>query len=356
MNRGVFILALLAVVLPAQAGEFWSKLWRNADQRGEALMRQGDAKNAANEYADPSRKAFAKLKAGDYQGAAKDLASVQGSDAAYNRGNALAYSGDLQGALAAYDAALKADPNNQDAKHNRDLVAQQLKQQNGQSPKSGSQNNGQGKSGDSTGADKQQGDRQGQSASGQNPENQNSGNQKSGNQNTGKQNMGKQNADNQNMGKQNEQGSNQQNQNQAGQHQGDNATSANAGDDKNVSYNHDDTKYQKAQPKSGNGAQQQGQQPADQHKANGQQQSAGAAKDEAEQARRDAEASLGQATAGEKNDGENKSGASDGFIAPKTENQLAQEQWLRSIPDDPAGLLRRKFMIEHLIRQQKAQQ
>jgi Ca-activated chloride channel family protein len=37
--------------------------------------------------------------------------------------------------------------------------------------------------------------------------------------------------------------------------------------------------------------------------------------------------------------------------AQPSEQQLAQEQWLRQIPDDPGGLLRRKFMIEHLIRQ-----
>jgi Ca-activated chloride channel family protein len=40
---------------------------------------------------------------------------------------------------------------------------------------------------------------------------------------------------------------------------------------------------------------------------------------------------------------------------PQTEQQLALEQWLRQIPDDPGGLLRRKFMIEHLMKQQQVQ-
>jgi Ca-activated chloride channel family protein len=40
---------------------------------------------------------------------------------------------------------------------------------------------------------------------------------------------------------------------------------------------------------------------------------------------------------------------------PRTEQQLALEQWLRQIPDDPGGLLRRKFMIEHLMKQQQVQ-
>lgn len=28
------------------------------------------------------------------------------------------------------------------------------------------------------------------------------------------------------------------------------------------------------------------------------------------------------------------------------------DQWLRQIPDSPAGLLRRQFLIEHMMRQQ----
>jgi Ca-activated chloride channel family protein len=71
--------------------------------------------------------------------------------------------------------------------------------------------------------------------------------------------------------------------------------------------------------------------------------------DDAEQARRDTAASVGQ---------RNGPVASDGKPALQgrpTEQQLAQQQWLRAIPDDPGGLLRRKFLIEHMLRQQKGQ-
>jgi Ca-activated chloride channel family protein len=34
-----------------------------------------------------------------------------------------------------------------------------------------------------------------------------------------------------------------------------------------------------------------------------------------------------------------------------SEQDLALQQWLHQVPDDPAGLLRRKFMLEHLLRQ-----
>ncbi len=47
--------------------------------------------------------------------------------------------------------------------------------------------------------------------------------------------------------------------------------------------------------------------------------------------------------------------ANDSSQTPVSEQQLALEQWLRQVPDDPAGLLRRKFMVEHLMRQKRRQ-
>jgi Ca-activated chloride channel family protein len=37
---------------------------------------------------------------------------------------------------------------------------------------------------------------------------------------------------------------------------------------------------------------------------------------------------------------------------PRSEQALALDQWMRSIPDDSGELLRRKFQIEHLMKQQ----
>ncbi|MCB1767384.1 MAG: hypothetical protein KDJ22_15225 [Candidatus Competibacteraceae bacterium] len=42
-------------------------------------------------------------------------------------------------------------------------------------------------------------------------------------------------------------------------------------------------------------------------------------------------------------------------LTQPSENEQALNQWLRRIPDDPSGLLRRKFWLEHLRRQQQAQ-
>jgi Ca-activated chloride channel family protein len=41
---------------------------------------------------------------------------------------------------------------------------------------------------------------------------------------------------------------------------------------------------------------------------------------------------------------------------PATEQSLALDQWLRGIPEDSAELLQRKFMIEHMLRQQGNEQ
>jgi len=38
---------------------------------------------------------------------------------------------------------------------------------------------------------------------------------------------------------------------------------------------------------------------------------------------------------------------------PSSEAAIALDQWLRQIPEDPSGLLRRKFMLDHLRREQE---
>jgi Ca-activated chloride channel family protein len=298
MRNRLLVLALLVCVAQAHAESAWSKLWRNADQRGEALLQKGDAKAAAGEFTDLRRKSYAEFKAGEYVAAAHDLAAFDDSDAHYNRGNALAHAGDLQGALKAYDAALKRDPHNEDARHNRDVVEKALKQQQ---QKNAAENNSQAGKQDGKQDSKQGGTKDGQGhsrSSAQNPA-------------------------------------------QAGQ---------------------TDSRAAAGQNKPGTQPQPAGNQTAGQGESHDAQQDAqkkpGDKSDDAEQARRDAEAGMkssGQNQAAKAGPG----GAADGrdaqtASAPLTEKQISQDQWLRSIPDDPGGLLRRKFLIEHMMRQQRA--
>ena len=119
--------ALPALLLCATAhAEGMASLWRTPDQRAEAELRAGHAAAAAQLYTDPRRKAWAQLQAGDYRAAADSYASLSTPEAAYNRGNALVRTGDLQQALEAYNEALALNPDDADARRNRDLVVQAL--------------------------------------------------------------------------------------------------------------------------------------------------------------------------------------------------------------------------------------
>ncbi len=340
------MMALLAIALPAQAGSNWERLWFNADQRGEKLLQQGDAGAAARVYRDPRRRAYAEMKAGDYRQAASELGQLHDSDSDYNRGNALAKLGDLKGALDAYDAALKSDPKNHDAQHNRDLVEKALKQQQ---PQQNGQQNGQQK-------DNKSGGKQGSNSGGQGSQSgkgaNNSGAQQSAGNNsapTGKSGgkpAGENSAAQQNAQQTRKPGANG---NQAQQNPQKNSGKQNPGQQEN------NANAQSGQGQSGATAanMKQAAKPAN-PSANGQFTN-GQSADEAAQAKMDAAAGLAASKPGAAGN-RIANAAPAGQTAPLSEQQLSKEQWLRNIPDDPGGLLRRKFMIEYMLRQQKAQQ
>lgn len=127
-RRGlVFSLAVVAsgaMMQPnAAQASVWKNLWATADQQGQTAFAAQDFAGAASAFENPDWKGAAAYRAGDYVTAA----GLAGSD--YNRGNALAKAGQLEQALAAYDAALEATPDDGDAQFNRDLIADLLKQQ-----------------------------------------------------------------------------------------------------------------------------------------------------------------------------------------------------------------------------------
>lgn len=128
------LLCLAGLLCTAARAEGATSLWRTPDQRAEAELRAGHAAAAAQLYTDPRRKAWAQLQAGDYRAAADSYASLSTPEAAYNRGNALVRTGALQQALEAYNEALALNPDDADARRNRDLVTQAL--QGAQPPRS----------------------------------------------------------------------------------------------------------------------------------------------------------------------------------------------------------------------------
>jgi Ca-activated chloride channel family protein len=131
-RRGwLLLLPLVALPLlpaPAQATT-WHDLWQRPDQQAAQALHQGHAKQAQQLARDPAWRGVAAYRAGDYAAARQALQQARGGDAAYNLGNTLARQGEYPQAIAAYDRALKLDPDNADAKANRKAVEDWLRQQ-----------------------------------------------------------------------------------------------------------------------------------------------------------------------------------------------------------------------------------
>ena len=106
----------------------WKDLWQTPDQQGAQALEDGDLEAAQSLFNDSQWRGSAAYKAGNYDQAIDDYLGAETADAHYNRGNSLAKSGDLEGAIGAYNQALKQLPEMEDAAANRDLV-EKLKEQ-----------------------------------------------------------------------------------------------------------------------------------------------------------------------------------------------------------------------------------
>ncbi len=149
-RRG-WLMLLPLVLLPgfpgaAHAGA-WNDLWQRPDQQAAAALNQGKAKEAQQLARDPAWRGAAAYRAGDYAAATTALKQSSGVDAQYNLGNALAKQGDYQGALDAYDRALKRTPANADALANRKAVEDWLRRQQQNQPRDEGARNDRNKSG-----------------------------------------------------------------------------------------------------------------------------------------------------------------------------------------------------------------
>ena len=141
-RKGNIAIMLLAPVLfsdPASALG-WQDLWKTADQQASEALDSGDAATAQSLFKDSQWRGSAAYKAGDYESAISDYLDFDSADSHYNRGNALAHSGDLDGAIEAYDQALAMNPDMEDAQANRELLEQLKQQQEQQQEQQDSEN------------------------------------------------------------------------------------------------------------------------------------------------------------------------------------------------------------------------
>ena len=149
----------------AQA-QLWDDLWYTPDQQGQRALEAGEPERASTLFENPDWAGTAAYESGKYAVAADKFSSNDEADGWYNRGNALARSGELEHAANAYRRSLELSPDRQDAVDNLALVEDLLEQQEQQQ-----QQEQQGDQSEEQSSEQQQANDDG-SQSGQQPENQ----------------------------------------------------------------------------------------------------------------------------------------------------------------------------------------
>lgn len=278
-------------------------LWLTKDQKAMRAFDKGDNAAAAENFTLPEWKASAYYRDGNYQAAADTLKQPQSSDDFYNKANALAQLGQYPEAIAAYDRAIELDEKNDDAKYNREQVKNALQQQQQK------QDSKQDSDRDSEKDDSQQSEQQSQQDSTQQDSEQQD---KSQQQSSDQQDAAQQN-DQQSDGDKDQQPQ-QMSSDQEKQAEEQELKQRNAEQEKQKQQSEQE-KYQQDQKE--NAEQQQNQQQADDSIENR----------EGEEKPEEIEINPVEASI--------------------TEQQKATEQWLKRIPDDPGGLLKRKFLYQY---------
>ncbi|KTC76981.1 tetratricopeptide repeat protein [Legionella brunensis] len=295
--RIVWLLLLLSVCCQSYSFS-WQDLWFTKDQQAQTLMKEGQFKEAETIFQDQGWRGAAAYRAGNFKEAAEYYQSLQNEQGFYNQGNALAKLGQYEKAIKAYDKALAHNPNNKDAQFNRKLMEELLKK-----------------------------DKNSQANNQQNQDQQDNNQQQDKNQ----QNQGQQ-------GNNQQQDKNQQNQDQQGNNQQQDKNQQNQGQQGS---NQQQDKNQQNQGQQGSNQQQEKNQQNQDQQGNNQQQD----KNQQNQSQQDKDKQGQEQQSDDKNTGVG--------VDPSAERekQQAKEQWLRLIPDDPGGLLREKFLRDHIRRQ-----
>jgi Ca-activated chloride channel family protein len=134
-RRGwLFSLALIAgsgMMLPSQQAQAleWKDLWVTKDQQAAEAFASEEHSTAALLFEATDWQGAANYKAANYEAAIASFSAMDTIDGHYNRGNALALSGNYAEAIAAYDMALGLELGHADALQNKAIVEQLLEQE-----------------------------------------------------------------------------------------------------------------------------------------------------------------------------------------------------------------------------------
>lgn len=138
-RRGWLFCLPLLLMLPPQSSQAFEldDLWLRPDQQGQRLLQAQRPAEAAERFVDPQWQGNALYQAEDYAAAAERFAQGDTATDHYNRGNALAKSGELEAALDAYEQALERQPELTAAQQNKALVEEALRQRQDQQQNGG---------------------------------------------------------------------------------------------------------------------------------------------------------------------------------------------------------------------------
>ena len=139
-RRGALPVMLAALVcVPDARADFWDDLWQRRDQQAFDALQQADAETASGLFEDQRWRAVADFRSGDFDEAAINFDGLERkiADDYYNLGNSLAFSGEVQQAIDAYEQAFIIDPEHADAAHNKGVLEQLQSDQQQQSDSEG---------------------------------------------------------------------------------------------------------------------------------------------------------------------------------------------------------------------------
>jgi Ca-activated chloride channel family protein len=118
-------LVLLVFVLPlpeAAEASLWDDLWQNRNQQAQKQLEAGNAEDAVALFEDTQWRAVARYRAKDFAGSAAEFAERGDARNLYNLGNALAFQGELDSAIDAYEQVLEMQPDDEDAAYNLEIL------------------------------------------------------------------------------------------------------------------------------------------------------------------------------------------------------------------------------------------
>jgi len=376
-RRGWALMLAFVILQPTSShavewSQLWQDMWLRSDQQAQRALHAGEPQEAAEKFSDPASKGVANYLAKNYQQSVEDLQQLKSVSANYNRGNALARLKKYKEAIKAYEQALKEDKTHENTIYNRDLVLkelekqqqqQQQQQQEQQDPDSRQQEQNQQQSQQQDNKEsqeqqqqseqqqQQESDSQQQSDESKDDQQQESDSQQQSDENKEDQQQesdSQQQSDESKDDQQQQSDSQQQSDESTDDQQQESDSQQQSEEDKQDQQQQSDSQQQEKEQQQAAEQQAEEKEQAEKEQSEKQQAQQQAEQQEAEKREQQQQAAEQQAKQREMEEQEREQQQGrQGSRKPMDEQEQASEQWLRQIPDDPAGLWRRKFEYQY---------